>query len=290
MNHEKLSLVLNEPFKEGVSPFDQILSAYTCRFRILFSYKIIWIIEIFNAVISVSVYYFLGKQVTSESLALLGYGTSYLAFALVGISTETFLRGSIQRINLTIRLEMNLGTWEPLLVSTMKIHKFFAAQMLASFTMGLLFFTISFLTGVMVLQAPVFLNVRTVLSFLLFIGLMISSNVGIGIAAAGLVMIFKKGDPLLAIFTGFINLLSGVLYPVGMLPGYIQWFSKILPYTYALEAMRKILIFDLSVFDPHIFYLAGVLILFTIVNVAWGTLVFMWCLNYCKKKGITGQY
>ncbi len=290
MNIERLSSVLNEPFKEKMSPLDQVRSAYMCRFHILLSYKMLWVIEISSSVMSVCVYYFLGKQVTPEVLASFGYGTSYLAFALVGISTETFLRGSIQRINATIRLEMNLGTWEPLLVSNMKFHRFFAAQMLASFTMGLLFFSVSFLAGVIVLKAPVFLNPQTVPSLLFFIGLMISSNAGIGIAAAGLVMIFKKGDPLLVIFTGFINLLCGVLYPVTMLPHSVQWVSRIMPYTYALEATRKILIFDLSILDPAILRAAGILTLFSVVNLTWGSLVFMWCLRYCKKKGITGLY
>jgi ABC-2 type transport system permease protein len=78
----------------------------------------------------------------------------------------------------------------------------------------------------------------------LFVVLMVSSTafVGLGLMAAVLpVMSPERGAEATNIFQGILLLVSGVYYPVEVLPGWLQPLAAISPATYALSASRKLL-------------------------------------------------
>jgi ABC-2 type transport system permease protein len=78
----------------------------------------------------------------------------------------------------------------------------------------------------------------------LFVVLMVSSMafVGLGLMAAVLpVMSPERGAEATNIFQGILLLVSGVYYPVEVLPGWLQPLAAISPATYALRASRKLL-------------------------------------------------
>jgi ABC-2 type transport system permease protein len=65
------------------------------------------------------------------------------------------------------------------------------------------------------------------------------SFVGIGMVTAVLPLISpEKGAQLGFIAQGFLLVVSGVYYPVSVLPEWMQWLSTISPATYALEGIR----------------------------------------------------
>ncbi len=66
--------------------------------------------------------------------------------------------------------------------------------------------------------------------------------VGLGLMAAVLpVMSPEHGGPATSIFQGLMLLVSGIYYPVSVLPTWLQPFSVVSPATYALKACRKLL-------------------------------------------------
>src|SRR5436189_3531303 len=65
------------------------------------------------------------------------------------------------------------------------------------------------------------------------------SFIGIGMMTAVLPLISpEKGTQLGFIAQGLMLVVSGVYYPVSVLPEWMQWISKISPATYALRAIR----------------------------------------------------
>jgi ABC-2 type transport system permease protein len=64
----------------------------------------------------------------------------------------------------------------------------------------------------------------------------------LGIIAASFIMVLKRGDPIAWLFNAASSFLGGVYYPVAVLPGSLQTLSKLLPITYALEALRQALL------------------------------------------------
>jgi ABC-2 type transport system permease protein len=66
------------------------------------------------------------------------------------------------------------------------------------------------------------------------------SFIGIGMMTAVLPLISpEKGTQLGFVAQGLLLVVSGVYYPISVLPEWMQWISKISPATYALDAARK---------------------------------------------------
>ena len=66
------------------------------------------------------------------------------------------------------------------------------------------------------------------------------SFIGVGMMTAVLPLISpEKGTQLGFVAQGLMLVVSGVYYPVSVLPGWMQWIAKISPATYALRGSRE---------------------------------------------------
>ncbi|MBA3717923.1 MAG: ABC transporter permease [Actinobacteria bacterium] len=74
------------------------------------------------------------------------------------------------------------------------------------------------------------------------------SFIGIGMMTAVLPLISpEKGTQLGFVAQGLLLVVSGVYYPISVLPEWMQWISKISPATYALDAARKSILHGVGV-------------------------------------------
>jgi ABC-2 type transport system permease protein len=108
------------------------------------------------------------------------------------------------------------------------------------------------------------------------------SFIGIGMMTAVLPLISpEKGTQLGFIAQGLMLVVSGVYYDVDVLPGWMQWISKISPATYALRGIRA------AVLDGAGLMWADVwpLILIGLVSVPLGLFVFRTGERYAKRHG-----
>jgi ABC-2 type transport system permease protein len=110
------------------------------------------------------------------------------------------------------------------------------------------------------------------------------SFIGIGMMTAVLPLISpEKGTQLGFVAQGVLLVVSGVYYPVSVLPEWMQWLAKISPATYALDGIRDAIIngAGLSAMWPDIWPL----ILIGIVSVPLGLEVFRRGERYAKRHG-----
>jgi ABC-2 type transport system permease protein len=74
--------------------------------------------------------------------------------------------------------------------------------------------------------------------------------VGLGILTSVLPLLSpEKGDQMTVAVQGSLLLVSGVYYPLSVLPGPLQWLGHVSPLTYTLEGMRRSLMTGASVAD-----------------------------------------
>jgi ABC-2 type transport system permease protein len=110
------------------------------------------------------------------------------------------------------------------------------------------------------------------------------SFIGIGMMTAVLPLISpEKGTQLGFVAQGILLVVSGVYYPVSVLPGWMQALAKISPATYALDGIRDAIIngAGISAMWPNIWPL----ILIGIVSVPLGLEVFRRGERYAKRHG-----
>ena len=110
------------------------------------------------------------------------------------------------------------------------------------------------------------------------------SFIGIGMMTAVLPLISpEKGTQLGFVAQGVLLVVSGVYYPVSVLPGWMQALAKISPATYALEGIRNAIIdgAGVSAMWPDIWPL----IIIGVVSVPLGLEVFRRGERYAKRHG-----
>jgi ABC-2 type transport system permease protein len=108
--------------------------------------------------------------------------------------------------------------------------------------------------------------------------------IGIGMMTAVLPLISpEKGTQLGFIAQGILLVVSGVYYPVTVLPEWMQWLAKISPATYALDGLRDAIIEGdgISAMGDELWPL----VVIGIVSIPLGLEVFRRGERYAKRHG-----
>jgi len=205
------------------------------------SYKLAFVSQIFGIFFSVITFFFMSRLFGSAVLPYLEpYGGNYFSFVLVGIALASYLQVSLNSFSANIRDAQILGTLEAVLVTQTEIPTIILCASLYSFAMTSVRVLAFLLFGVFVFGMDIGgANLGGAAAILLITIIAFSS---LGILSASFVMVWKLGNPLNWIFGNLSWVLGGVLYPVTVLPDWLQQVAYLLPITYALDGMRLALL------------------------------------------------
>ncbi len=255
-------------------------------FRNAASYKLNYLFTLFGILFSIASFYFLSRLFTGNQVTgLESYGGKYFPFVLIGVAFSDYLMTALSAFSSTIREGQSTGTLEPLLVTKTSLPALLFASSVYPFIFTTVrvacYFVLGIILGVNFAGANVF-------GGLIIMILTIVSFASLGIISASFVMVFKRGDPVSWVYSGISGLLGGVLYPVSILPGWLQKISWFFPLTYALRGMRKCLLHSARLAD--VAGDIGVLALFAIVLVPLSVLIFKLALRKAKADGTLAYY
>lgn len=120
--------------------------------------------------------------------------------------------------------------------------------------------------------------------FILLVGSI--SFVGFGIAAAVLPLLFtERGSQMSYIVKAVILLVSGVYYPISVLPGWMQPAARISPATYVLDGLRDALQHNAPIWSHTIWASTWPLLISGIVSIPLGLWIFSIAERYAKRAG-----
>lgn len=252
----------------------------------LTSYKIDFALKYLGLFVNVTIFYFLSKMMQSTANPYLSkYGGDYTAFILIGVTFHSFMSTAMQSFSSSIMREQTAGTLEFLLMSKTRLSEILIFSALWNFILVLINSSVIFVFAILIFRIHFAANV--LLTFLILI-LTILAFSGIGMMSAGMIIAFKQGDPIDWIFSIATGLLSGVFFPIKVLPEFLQKFAMLLPTTHALEALRSALLNNATFSDVsrEIF----ILLLFFIITIPTGIGLFYWGFNKARKEGTLVQY
>jgi ABC-2 type transport system permease protein len=251
------------------------------------SYRLSFLMQLGGIFLSVAIFYFLSRLFgTAVAPQLEAYGGDYFSFALIGLAFTGFLGLSLSSFASSIREGQVMGTLEIMLLSPTRLSAILLSSSLWAYLLTTLRVVIYLLIGALVFGAS--LGQANVGSALLVMLLSIASFSGIGILSAALVLLVKKGDPVAWVLGGASSLLAGVYYPISVLPEWLEPLSRILPLTYALDAMRLAMLQGYSIYELRFDIL--VLFGFTVVLTPLAFMVFRKALKRAKMEGSLIQY
>jgi len=254
---------------------------------IAWSYRFRFFAQIGSILTTVLVFFFMGKLITPQQSPLLAaYGGDYFAFSIVGLAFADYLMISVNGFAAEIRRGQLEGTFEALLSTPTSPLRILLYSSLYSFVFTTLRILVYLGIGWAFFDMHWHLS-NPLLFFFVFM-LTVCSFWGIGLLSAAFVVLFKQTSPIAWLFGPLSGLLGGVMFPVHILPGWIKWAADLLPITWALEALRKILLSGAGFSDVQ--RECCVLFLFAALFLWIGIIAFRYGLRCTQKEGSLLHY
>lgn len=205
--------------------------------------------------------YMLPYATTSQGVV--GGNSNYFEFIAPGIMMMTVMMSIMTGLPGAITHEREVGTLDGVMVAPINRTSIILGKTLAQMTRGLLQGAI-----IMVLSVALF-GVTIQGNLLLVIGLLllgVFSFVGLGIALTSLAKDQETASMIMMTLMFPMMFLSGIFFPIKMMPGFMQTISNFLPLTYAADALRKVMVLGAGI--PQISNDLIVLIVFGVVMLA----------------------
>lgn len=249
--------------------------------RIVLSYRALAFSQLFSAVFSVALFYYVSRLLSVRSF---GSREDYFAFVVVGLVILAVLQSTLV-LSATVRAELVAGTFERVLLSpfgavraalSMMIFPIVQAIVLGAWTLLLaaLAFDLPLRWSTLPLALPV-----AVLAALAF------SAIALMVTAA--VIVFKQA-PGLGVLVAGVTLVSGFYFPTELLPTWIRWVSEVQPFTPAVNLLRHLLV-GLPIAAPAWVYLAK-LAGFLVVLMPLATWALARGLELSQRRGTIVEY
>ena len=254
---------------------------------IAISYRTAFISQMVGNLLILAIFYFIGKLfATADIPSLERYGGNYAAFLLIGIALADSLSVSVSTFAAQIREGQMTGALEATMMSPVKLWRILIYSSMWSYILCGLRFGLYLLLGLVFFsvdleQADLFAGLTVFL-------LTVFAFAGLGMIWASIVMLVKRGEAMMNLVGGAFMLLGGVMFPITVLPGWMQIMSALIPLTYGLEGMRLALLqgYGLDQLTQPIL----ILIAFSVLLITIGILCFNWAVWLVKERGSLTQF
>jgi ABC-2 type transport system permease protein len=223
---------------------------------------------------------------TTASGPLARYGGSYVNFALLGVAFGGYLQTGLITYPQRLRDAQLAGTLEAVVMSPVSPVQFVAAiglwdhiitsvRLVAYLLCATLFFALD-------------LRQANLGGGLVVLILAIIAFDSLGLISAALVLVVQRGVSLAPLVATVAGLVSGMFFPIELLPRGVQTLALFLPSTHALIGLRLALLSGAAWLEllPAI----GALVVFNIFLVPIGVLSVRWAIRRALVEGTLGQY
>jgi ABC-2 type transport system permease protein len=250
------------------------------------SYKVNTVFSFLGIIGAVVPIYFLSNALQPLMANVIrGEGHQYFGFILVGTVAFSFIPIAIQSLPSAVGSSIGNGTLEAVLSTP--------TSMTAVLT-GMMSYTVAWTTlrGALMLVAGGILG-ATVLwpqipAALLILLLIILAHLPLGLMAAASVLAFRTAGPFPRVALILSSLLGGVYYPTHVIPSWLAYASSLLPLTYGLRALRRVLLDGVSL--RMVASDLMVLLAFAVVLSGIGAWAFSSALRYARRNGALSIY
>jgi ABC-2 type transport system permease protein len=168
-----------------------------------------------------------------------GAATNTFEFMAPGFLAMMVMMGGMGGLASALSRERELGTLDGMMMSPISRFSVIFGKALSQTVRGLLQGLMMILLTMILFGVKIYGNPITMLLVLL---LGVLGFVGIGIIATSIASEQESATMILMMLQIPMMFLSGVLYPIEQLPWWMQMISKVLPLTYAVTALRKVMV------------------------------------------------
>jgi ABC-2 type transport system permease protein len=214
-------------------------------FLVAWSYRMSFVTDLVALAGQAVLFYFVSLMVDPAKIPEYGgQDVGYLAFAAVGMALVGFIHIGLDRVAHALRAEQLMGTLESVLTTPTAP----TTIQLGSIAFDLIYvpFRMIVFLGALVLAFDLHFEAGGVpkaavilLAFWPFVW-------GLGVISAALTLTFRRGSSLVGLGTLVLGILSGVYFPIDLLPGNLESIVKLNPVALAVQSMRDAVLGDAS--------------------------------------------
>ena len=251
------------------------------------SYRMSAILQAVGLFIPLIGLYFLNRTFNEVDVpAIQRFGGNYITWMLVGVILASFSGLALGLIVGPLRGAQIRGTLEVLLLTRASLPTIMLGWSVYPITRAVIAMVIGLtggfiIAGISISGANIGGAVVVILAMIVIMG-------SIGLFAASFTLVFKQSDPFTAVFFLATGLLSGTVYPIEVLPGFLQAVGRLLPQTHAIEAMRLAILQGYSFSDLHTQF--GVLAIYAAVLLPIGIITLNLAVRQAKIEGSLAHY
>lgn len=214
------------------------------------------------------------------------YGGNYLGFIAIGFLATELQTVGLQGLARRVRTAQMMGTFEAELATPAPAWVVLGAAPVYEF-------------GTAALRSAVYLWAATllvglhlprtnVLTLAVGVPLVLAAFIGLGLLTAGSTMLVRRTNPVSAVLGSLSFFVSGVIYPVSVLPGWLRAVGRMLPLTHVLVVLRGA--FLLGAPPSAVSGSLAALALFAAVLIPTGTATFAYALRRARVDGSLTHY
>ena len=264
------------------------LSAFVRRdFLVQWSYRLSFLTSFVGLFGGALIFYFIGKMVDPSTIPTVGgKQVSYLEFAVVGMTLGGFVHLGLERVSAALRNEQLMGTLESLLTTptssqTIQVGSILFDLIFIPLRMALLLLMLGLVFGLG-------LDIGGVPQALVLLVFFMPFVWGLGILAAAITLTFRRGAGIVGLATAGLTLISGLYFPLALLPNWLETVSAANPLTIAASGLRDALLGNTgwgSIGGDLL-----ILLPLSIVSILVGALAFKLALTRERRLGTLGAY
>ncbi len=209
------------------------------------------------------------KPFNVQTQGIVSGNPTYFDFIAPGIMAMTVMMSVMTGLPVAISQEKEIGTMDGMMVAPINRLSIILGKTLGQTARGLIQGIIILILAVGLFGVAIQGSILLVFALLL---LGVFSFVGLGIVITSFTKDQETAQMLMMTLMFPMMFLSGVFFPIQQMPWYMQDISKILPLTYASDALRKVMVLGAGI--PQISTDLIVLIVFGVVMIAIAVPVF----------------
>jgi ABC-2 type transport system permease protein len=252
-------------------------------YSIFSSYRFALGFDLLYGLIDLVIYYFISRTFKGASTADLGAAPTYFAFVTVGILITLVVSAASAQVGLRLREEQLTGTLETLVAQPIRSWQIALGMAGWPFAFavarGAFYLLIAAtLLGVDVSRA----SWGGCVLVLLAAGFAL---LGLGIALGALVVAFKRGNNIVGLVSIALGFAGGAFFPLGVLPGWLEFIGKLLPTRFIFDGVRSALFAGTGWGED-----ALVLLGYSVIGLPLALWAFTRAINYARRRGSLAEY
>ena len=233
----------------------------------------------------VPVYFIAGALQPVAADAIRNEGGDFFAFLIAGMATFQFVSTAIGTVPSALGSGLRTGTFEFLLTTPTRVPVILGGMLGYPFLWTVL-------RSTLLIGAAAFLGAQFGLtrlaSAVVIWALIVLAYLPFGLLTCALILVARTPGPIPTAVLAASTFLGGVYYPTHVIPSWLGDVSAVVPLTYGLRALRRVIIDGRAL--AEVWSDLEILLLLTALLMATAAVVVTWAFRYARRAGSLGQY